>query len=458
MTSIIVAGGKGQDNTMIYSDNSGVTWNGLGMIFTNRYYDVAYSETQDHWLAVGQGGNWAFHSEDGKNWTEITTQRLIQGKGVATNGNRWVVVGKGNNSKNRSIIFSDNGRTGWQNIANSRSDIFTTEANGVACFGNNWVAVGKGNNHMIAYSSDNAETWTHSLMDDGSNTDTLFTNRGNTVSTNGSRWIAGGFGTSTGDFMLLGYSDNNGQTWSKVTDSVIDTFSEIYGSHWDGNRFWIGGTGSSIKLAYSYNGLNWTFFQNPGSGAYFVKPRGFLSYDNVLIMGGDTLGLYSSAISLDNGIYFSSGISVNELFTGVGRTIHSFARKFTPPPVPPVPYFATGVSMPTKIGVSDSQTTFFLGRKAFLKKIDESHKVENSGKNVDYTSVQGLQSSNVFGKPINNNDSGLRTQRLRLTTTGVGSLKVNNENEEITLGTADQNYVNSALSRVRGGGGFRIKR
>lgn len=93
-----------------------------------------------------------------------------------------------------------------------------------------------------------------------------------------------------------------------------------------------------------------------------------------------------------------------------------------------------------------------------VKKIDESHKVENSGKNVDYTSVQGLQSSNVFGKPINNNDSGLRTQRLRLTTTGVGSLKVNNENEEITLGTADQNYVNSALSRVRGGGGFRIKR
>ena len=85
----------------------------------------------------------------------------------------------------------------------------------VACFGNNWV-VGKGNNHMIAYSTDNAETWTHSLMEDGSNTDTLFTIRGNTVTTNGSRWIAGGCGTSNGDFMLLGYSDNNGQTWVKL--------------------------------------------------------------------------------------------------------------------------------------------------------------------------------------------------------------------------------------------------
>ena len=47
MTSIIVAAGKGIDNTMIYSDNSGVTWNGLGKIFTNACYDVAYSETQD---------------------------------------------------------------------------------------------------------------------------------------------------------------------------------------------------------------------------------------------------------------------------------------------------------------------------------------------------------------------------------------------------------------------------
>ena len=130
MTSFsrIVAGGKGETNTMIYSDNSGVTWNGLGMIFTNRCYDVAYSETQDHWLAVGQGGNWAFHSEDGINWTEITTQRLIRGQGVATNGNRWVVVGRGNNSKNRTIVYSDSGITGWQNVGNSRSENFYRRA------------------------------------------------------------------------------------------------------------------------------------------------------------------------------------------------------------------------------------------------------------------------------------------------------------------------------------------
>ena len=456
MTSRIVVGGKGIENSMAYSDNSGVTWTGLGKIFTNRCIGIAYSETQDHWLAVGQGGGWAFHSSDGINWSEITTQRLIQGRGVATNGNRWVVVGKGNNAKNRTIVYSDNGTTGWQNIGNSRSDIFTTEANGVACFGNNWVAVGKGNNHMIAYSTDNAETWTHSLMDDGSNTDTLFTIRGNTVTTNGSRWIAGGFGTSTGDFMLLGYSDNNGQTWSKVTDPVIDTFTEIFGSHWDGNKFWIGGAASSVKLAYSTNGLNWTAFGDVGG--YYVKSRAFLSYDNVLIMGGDSLGLYSSSISIDNGNSFSPGIHVNELFTGAGKTIFGLARKYTPPPPPPVPYFTTGVSMPTKIGVSDSQSSFRLGRMAFLKKINESHRPENTGKNIDYSSVQGLQSSNVFGKPLTNNSPGLRTQRLRLSATGIASLKVNTENEKVILGKPDNNYVTNVLSRVRGSGGGRIKR
>jgi hypothetical protein len=296
-----------------------------------------------------------------------------------------------------------------KNIGNSRSDIFTTEANGVACFGNNWVAVGKGNNHMIAYSSDNAETWTHSLMDDGSNTDTLFTNRGNTVSTNGSRWIAGGYGTSTGDFMLLGYSDNNGQTWSKVTDPVIDTFTEIFGSHWDGNKFWIGGAASSVKLAYSTNGLNWTAFGDVGG--YYVKARAFLSYDNVIIMGGDTLGTYSSSISIDNGNSFSPGISVDDLEERLLVQIFGFARKYTPPPPPPVPYFARRVTMPKKDSVAESGLGFSLGRKALLKKVDESHKSSNSGKNIDYSSVKEIQSSNVFGKPINNNGSGLRTQK-----------------------------------------------
>ena len=121
-----------------------------------------------------------------------------------------------------------------------------------------------------------------------------------------------------------------------------------------------------------------------------------------------------------------------------------------------VPYFS--VSTPTKIGVAEPGLSFSLGRKAFLKKINETHRSKNLGKNIDYSSVQGLQSSNVFGKPINNNSTSLRTQRLRLSATGIGSLKVNKENEKIILGKADKNYVTNILSRVRGSGGGGPKR
>ena len=451
MTSFsrILAVGNGDINEMAYSDNSGVSWTGLGIIFNNRCYGVAYNEIQDQWLAVGQGNNWAYYSKDGISWTGIDTSRFSRGYAVATNGNRWVVVGRGAANKNRTIVYSDKGINGWKNIENSRSDIFTTECNDVAVSGNNWVAVGKGDNHMIAYSTDNAETWTHSLMIDGSNTDVLFTTNGNSVATNGSRWIAGGKSTNP-----LGYSDNNGQTWNIVNDPAIDNFTEVYSCHWDGKKFWIGGKATGQKLAYSSNGLDWT--QVP-IGSYHVQARAFISYDNVILIGGDTLGTYRTAISIDNGNTFSGGILASEIFTGPGRTIYGLARKYKYTP-PPVPYFTTGVSMPIKIGVSDSQSSFRLGRMAFLKKINETHRPENSGKNIDYTSVQGLQSSNVFGKPINNNGAGLRTQRLRLSATGIASLKVNTENEQVILGKADINYVTNVLSRVRGGGGRRIKR
>ena len=50
MTSRIVAGGKGDTNTMAYSDNSGVTWTGLGKVFTAQSFDVDYSEIQDRYF------------------------------------------------------------------------------------------------------------------------------------------------------------------------------------------------------------------------------------------------------------------------------------------------------------------------------------------------------------------------------------------------------------------------
>ena len=449
----IVAVGDGDINHIAYSDNSGVSWSGLGLTFggggNSFAYDIAYNSVQDKYITVGKGNKWAHTSNDGINWTTMGQNKLNEGRGIATNGNRWVVVGKGANNKNRSILYSDDG-SNWISITNSRIGMFNNFGTAVSVYGNNWVAIGKGSQHNIAYSTDNAETWTHSLMVDGSNTSVLCDGKAMDVATNGDRWIV----VANSETPLV-YSDNSGQTWNIVNDSVIDSFkgtSEIRGCHWDGNKFWVGGTGL-YRLAYSSNGINWIAASNPLA----INATSFITYDNVIILGGDNAGQYTLAISIDNGNSWNGLIHETEVFTGTGIIINGLARKYKYTP-PPVPYFTTGVSMPKKIGVAEPGLSFSLGRKAFLKKINETHRPENSGKNIDYTSVQGLQSSNVFGKPINNNGAGLRTQRLRLSATGIASLKVNTENEQVILGKADNNYVTNVLSRVRGGGGRRIKR
>ena len=459
MTSRLVAVGNSDNNHIAYSDNSGGSWTGLGLLFGNgtadRSYGIAYNSVQDKYVAVGRGDNWAMTSTNGIDWVNISANKFAQGgRGIATNGNRWVVVGK---HAEKSIVRSDD-LIKWTNIGGEVFR-FSDKGNCVAVNGNNWVVGGRGTDHMIAYSTDNAVTWTHSLMVDGSNTSVLFSNSGaqaRTISTNGSRWIVGGKSNTP-----LGYSDNNGQTWNIVNDSVIDSFkhpNEILGSHWDGEKFWVGGSGGT-RLAYSSNGINWTAVNSLGTNA-----TSFVSYNNVIILGGNNAGLYTSVISYDKGSPVTAHwdeLHTGDIFTDISTStniINGLAYYYIPPPPPPVPYFSTGVSMPTKIGVSDSQSSFRLGRMAILKKIDESHKSSNMGKNVNYNSVQGLQSSNVFAKPINSNSNGLRTQRLRLIATGIGSIKVNTENEKIILGKADNNVVNSSRSRVRGSGGGGPKR
>ena len=60
-------------------------------------------------------------------------------------------------------------------------------------------------------------------------------------------------------------------------------------------------------------------------------------------------------------------------------------------------------SMPTNgSNVSDRTNTFSLGRSAYIKNINNTHLVNNMNKNIDYSSVLGKESSQVYGKPLNN--------------------------------------------------------
>jgi len=104
--------------------------------------------------------------------------------------------------------------------------------------------------------------------------------------------------------------------------------------------------------------------------------------------------------------------------------------------------------------VSDRSSTFILGRRAFINNNFSSHNIQNIDKNIDYSSVLGKKSSIIYGKPLQNNSSDLRLQRLRLSTIGSSSMRIKDNNDSIQLNgkNVDLNLVNNVLSRVRGGG------
>ena len=113
-------------------------------------------------------------------------------------------------------------------------------------------------------------------------------------------------------------------------------------------------------------------------------------------------------------------------------------------------------NMPQKSLTSDNNTSFVLGRRAFFNKTYLSHKTENLSKNLDYKDY----SSRQISKPLENKSSDLRTQRLRLATIGSGSSKLKDSNDQVSFvkKNGDVNYVNTAISRVRGGGSVPLKK
>ena len=116
--------------------------------------------------------------------------------------------------------------------------------------------------------------------------------------------------------------------------------------------------------------------------------------------------------------------------------------------------------MPSKSLTSDNQSSFILGRKAFFNKTYQSSLSENLANNVDYSSVKDKKSSINYSKPLENKSADLRIQRIRLTTIGGGSSKLKDNNDQVSfvMKGSDVNFVNNALSRVRGGGSVAPKK
>ena len=112
-------------------------------------------------------------------------------------------------------------------------------------------------------------------------------------------------------------------------------------------------------------------------------------------------------------------------------------------------------------GTADRDSTFILGRRAFIKQTYQTTNCDGSESLATlYNNYKNIKTSNVIAKPIHNGSSSLRTQRLRLNAIGGGSLKVKDANTQTNFikNGADINYVNNVVSRVRGGGSVAPKK
>jgi hypothetical protein len=260
--------------TWITYSNDGITWSGSAYIYdghTEYSYWTRDIESKNvrpftydnlipiNWSCIGYNGSmWIAggstassghigYSYDGITWNEIESVRTIftsNVTGITWNGSRWVVVG---NTTTGGIIAYSLDSIYW--YVSDDYSIFTDTCSAVAASDKLFVCGG----NAVGYSDIYGNIW--EISSSGS---AIFTDSCNCLVWNGTIWLAGGYGTSS---VKLAYS-SDGITWTEST-SGSNLFSAIPTSFaWNGT-YWIGVSGDSSVpgtvgvVALSVDGITW---------------------------------------------------------------------------------------------------------------------------------------------------------------------------------------------------------
>ena len=206
-------------NTLVYSNDSGVTWSGLGnTIFSVQGNGLTNNGTM--WGAVGQGATYTIgYSINGINWFGVSgsTSIFVAGFGIGYYNGLWVAGGCGT----YSLASSPDGTT-WTGITGSTSIFIIVYS--VSYSNGTWIASGTGGGYSLAYSY-NGTSWTgivasSSILYSGFSSSSLTTNLQN-------KWIAAGTSTNSNAFA---YSDD-GKLWTPSSNNnVFSALSVAYGN------------------------------------------------------------------------------------------------------------------------------------------------------------------------------------------------------------------------------------
>lgn len=354
-------------NTLVYSGDGGLTWQGLGKtIFSTACYTIFWNG--NIWLVGGTGTNSLAYSYDGLNFiglgVETQTNPFLICRNVFYNGSIW--VGVGSNSSTGIIAYSYDGI----NWITASTTIFTTAGFKSYWNGVSWISVGSSNFGLIgsiAYSNDGISWSAGTSPLQGPLYTVIWAN---------SLWLIGGENGG------LVYS-SDGTNWTTVSPSPLT--SSIQEISWNGKRFVMVGSGTGATAAYSNNGTTWTTITNIFSGV----GRGICWDGKKWIAGGREKCTFNVTSISGTTLTVSSVISGNIM---IGMTISG-----------------TGITAGTTI-ISGSGLIWTVSI-SYATPIGTITDVTGNTGSIYYSYdgiVWTLSSSNIFSSPNSGSDIGSR--------------------------------------------------
>jgi hypothetical protein len=303
---------------------NGVAWNGgLWVAVGNGVLPVGYSSNGTSWIAASGG------SAGNANTLFSSCQT------VAWNGTYWIVGGidKSPNPGAGLIGKSSNGKT-WT----AASTIITDQLNylaarrplpyvgleivvqasgggGATTVSDNFMVAGitiANGTTSLAYTYDGL-TWT------ASSSGSALISTVNAVAWNGSLWVAGGISLNTGgaeEGCILCSSD--GINW-KVTRGNEEITLSVNGIAWNGSIWVAVGDDGQGKIAYSYDGVNWS----PSANRVFLGPIYTVAWNGYVWVAAGQTSTATIAYSTD-GIFWTSSDSASLIFTA-GSQVNAVA-------------------------------------------------------------------------------------------------------------------------------------
>ena len=356
-----VAVGQGGGNAIVYSTNSGNTWNkgntvinsmSTNTIFTVRGNKVKYDSSGNMWVAAGKSdisGNTLAYSKNGISWTGLGNIISTEAKSInySSAGNVWVAVGLGT-SKGNTIACTDPSKNfvnSWSGLTNTPLDVNGTGIGNYVHWDssfNSWVAVGtdglSAGNTIVT--SVNGKTWTAAPSNPFGPGGV-----GYHATCDGNIWVAVGSSPNTKTciaYALPIYSGgvriDGSLNWVPVYTDDLFKYGNPTTVSYNGNLWLAGGSGTNI-LATSPNGKVWTKETNSPTNAY-----------NTFVEGINHIRWSSTAqkwVMLGN-----CGFSGNSIATASNANIATAGAVTTQLTVPTNQPFPSGQSISTTYNIN----------------------------------------------------------------------------------------------------------